>query len=151
MNTPNWLGLDIVLAIHNQSIAEHGGASEVRDESALLAGLMRAQNCFAYGDPPPDVADLAAVYAGGIVLNHPFVDGNKRTGFMLAYTYIRDNGYEFTATEVDAVLWTLKLAARACEEKDYADWLRANMKKLRKPGAVRPVVKKPAKAKKTIS
>ena len=142
MNTMHWIGPETVLFIHRDLIAEHGGTPELRDESALRAGLMRAQNLHAYGDPPPDIADLAAVYAGGIVLNHPFVDGNKRTGFMLAYTFICDNGYTFTATEVDAVLWTLKLAARACEEKDYAGWLRANMKKVRKPRATTPVKKK---------
>lgn len=145
MNRSNWLERDTVLAIHTRLIALHGGASEIRDESELLAGLMRAQNLFAYGDPPPDVADLAAVYAGGIVLNHPFVDGNKRTGFMLAYTYICDNGYDFTASEVDTVLWTLKLAAHDCEESDYAAWLRANMKKRRKTSVIRspkPAAKK---------
>lgn len=145
MSRRNWIGYDTVLAIHSDTIALHGGTPELRDKSALLAGLMRAQNLNSYGDPAPDVADLAAVYAGGIVLNHPFVDGNKRTGFMLAFTFICDNGFDFTASEVDAVLWTLKLAARACEEKDYAAWLRANMKK-RKKSAGEVATKKRAAA-----
>ena len=135
MNALHWIDRELAEIIHKQSIAEHGGAAELRDEAALLAGLMRAQNLHAYGDPPPDIAALAAIYAGGIVLNHPFVDGNKRTGFMTAYMFIVKNGYEFEAPEVEAVLWTLKLAARACEESDYAAWLRANMKKRKKAPA----------------
>lgn len=131
-----WLDRRRIDAIHEQSIAIHGGSHGLRDESALLAGLMRAQNLYAYGNPPPDLADLAAIYAGGIVLNHPFVDGNKRTGFLAAYLLIVKNGYTLEASEAETVLWTLKLAAHACEEKDYAGWLRANMKKARKPAAV---------------
>lgn len=150
MSAPmNWIDRGLADIIHRQSIDEHGGAAELRDESALLAGLMRAKNLHAYGDPPPDIADLAAVYAGGIVLNHPFVDGNKRTGFMTAYMFIVKNGYEFNAPEAETVMWTLKLAARACEESDYAGWLRANMKKRKKPVSPKAAVRaKPAAKKK---
>ncbi len=129
----NWIDRSLVLAIHAKMIAAHGGTPEIRAEPALLAGLHRAQNLHAYGDPKPDIADLAAVYAGGVILNHPFMDGNKRTGFMLAYAFIRMNGHDFTAPEAEAAVWTLKFAARACSESEYAAWLRSHTKKKRKP------------------
>lgn len=147
----NWIDREIALGTHRQMIAQYGGGDGVRDESALLAGLNRAQNHHAYGNPTPDIAELAAVYAGGIILNHPFVDGNKRTGYILASLFIEWNGYILTTSEVDVVIWTLKLAARACEESDYAGWLRANMKERPKTltgtVATKPVVKTRAKAK----
>ena len=129
----NWIDRTLALAVHARMIALHGGAQETRSESALLAGLHRAQNLHAYGDPTPDIADLAAIYAGGIVLNHPFVDGNKRTGFVLAALFIRMNGPDFTAPEAEAAVWTLKFAARACSVTEYAAWLRSHAKKQRKP------------------
>lgn len=142
-----WLGRTEVLALHAKMIGQYGGTDALRDESALLAGLNRARNLQAYGDPPPDVAELAAVYAGGVVLNHPFVDGNKRTGFMMAYAFIRLNGFDFTAPEHEAVIWTLKLAARACEEKDYAAWLRSHAKlAVAKSAALARSPVKPAKS-----
>ena len=142
---PEWLDRARIDAVHARSIEEHGGSHGLRDESALLAGMMRAQNTHAYGEPPPDLADLAAVYAGGIILNHPFVDGNKRTGFVAAHLFLLKNGYDLTASEAEAILWTLKLAARECEEKDYAGWLRSNMKKVHKPAGAKPAAKSGAK------
>src|ERR1043165_1298330 len=131
--SPEWLDRARIDALHTRSVSEHGGSPGLRDESALMAGLMRAQNLQAYGDPPPDIAALAAVYAGGIILNHPFLDGNKRTGFAAAVLFILKNGYAFDASEAEATLWTLKLAARAREESEYAAWLRANIKKRPQP------------------
>jgi death-on-curing protein len=145
-----WIGREHALALHAKMVAQYGGSEGLRDESALLAALERVRNLHACGEPPPDVADLAAGYAGGVVLNHPFVDGNKRVGFMMAYAFIRINGHDFTAPEVEAAVWTLKFAARACTEADCAAWLRrhtAAKADVTRPAAqtsAKPVAAKPA-------
>ncbi len=140
-----WIGRELASAVHAKMITQYGGSEGLRDESALLAGLERARNLHAYGEPPPDVADLAAVYAGGVVLNHPFLDGNKRVGFVLAALFIRMNGYDFAAPEVEAAVWTLKFAARACSEAEYAAWLRRYAVP-KGAGAAAAAAVKPAKA-----
>ena len=94
----------------------------MRDEGLLDSALRRAEHAFAYGDP--DLFDLAAAYAAGIVRNHPFLDGNKRSGFMTAYTFLGANGVEFAAPEEEVVLHTLALAAGKLTERKYAAWLR---------------------------
>ena len=129
MKEPVWFDRTDCLAIHEAMLAQHGGLAGVRDENMLESALAKPQHNFAYGKP--DLADLAAAYAAGIVLNHPFIDGNKRTGFMTAMAFLEFNGLEFTATEVDAVLQTLALAAGALDEKGYAAWLLQNS---RRPG-----------------
>jgi death-on-curing protein len=130
MKEPIWLRKDALFAVHERLLAEHGGSSGIRDEGLLESALGRPQNLLAYGKPT--IFDLASAYACGIIKNHPFVDGNKRTGFMSAYLFLGRNGYEFNAEESDVVIKTLAVAAGTMNEKDYAIWLKENSKELRK-------------------
>lgn len=125
MKEPFWVQRGVVLIAHEEALAAHGGASGVRDLGLLESALARAQNQFAYGQT--DVAALAAAYAFGIIRNHSFVDGNKRTAFMTAVIFLERNGLRFTATEVDAALRTLALAAGEIEEAEFAAWLGENV------------------------
>jgi len=113
-----------VRVAHSEALAVHGGADGVRDQALLVSALARPQNLHACGEA--DVAKLAAAYAFGIVRNHPFVDGNKRTAFVTAVLFLELNGLHFTATEVSAVLQTLALAASEIDEEEFAEWLREN-------------------------
>ena len=125
MNEPLWVQRIVVLIAHDEALAAHGGASGVRDMGLLDSALARPRNLFAYGET--DVAALAAAYGFGIVRNHPFVDGNKRTAFMTTIAFLELNGFRFVATEVEATLQTLALAAGEMEEAAFADWLRGNV------------------------
>ncbi|MBB5518106.1 death-on-curing protein [Amphiplicatus metriothermophilus] len=114
-------------ALHAEQLAEHGGAAGVRDEGLLESALARPENMAAYGEP--DLFELAAAYAFGIVKNHPFVDGNKRAGFMAAATFLLLNGWTLTATDKEVVEAMLALAAGEASEEEFALWLKANCKK----------------------
>lgn len=116
------------LAIHDKMLALFGGLAGTRDAGLLESALARPRHLFAYGEPT--LSDLAACYAAGVIHNHPFLDGNKRTGFMLAAAFLEINGRSFTASEEEVVERTLALAARAIAEADYAAWLQANSEKL---------------------
>ncbi|MCX6979500.1 MAG: type II toxin-antitoxin system death-on-curing family toxin [Verrucomicrobiota bacterium] len=128
MKEPHWLTREECLALHEFMLSEYGGITGVRDEHLLDSALARPQQLFAYGKP--NMADMAAAYAAGIVKNHPFLDGNKRTGFMLGAGFLERNGFEFYATEAEAALRTLALAAGKMSEKAYAAWLKANSKRV---------------------
>ena len=119
-----WLSKQIVLAIHDEQLAEHGGAAGVRDEGLLESALARPLNRASYGDP--DIAELAAVYAMGIVRNHPFVDGNKRTGFAALDMFLALNGAKFEPPEVDATIAILKLAAGETTDEEFIAWVRSH-------------------------
>lgn len=119
-----WLRREALTALHAEQLAEHGGAAGVRDRGLLESALARPENLAAYGEP--DVFDLAAAYAFGIVKNHPFVDGNKRTGFQAAATFLLLNGQMLTASDQGVVETVLGLAAGEVNEEDFAQWLRAN-------------------------
>jgi len=121
---PVWLGKAAVLAMHGRLLAEHGGAPDIRDSSLLDSALARPQNLLAYNDP--DICDLAASYTSGIIRNHPFVDGNKRTGFMAGYVFLACNGLRLTASELDVFQVVTLLAASEIEESAFAAWLREN-------------------------
>ena len=121
MKEPLWLSKALILAVHDRLLADYGGRSGVRDEGLLDSALGKPQNLFAYGKP--SLFELAASYAFGIVKNHPFIDGNKRTGFVAAAAFLDSNGYELTASEVEATLKTLGLAAGDVSEAQYAAWL----------------------------
>jgi len=129
MKLPIWMNLRDALAIHDKMLTLYGGLSGVRDQGMLESALAKPMNLFAYGKP--EIMDLATSYAAGVVHNHPFVDGNKRTGFTLAMTFLEINGYNFHATEADAAIQTLALAAGAIYEAQYAVWLKANTKRRR--------------------
>jgi death-on-curing protein len=127
MKEPVWLDRADCLAIHEMMLAQHGGLAGVRDEGLLESALAKPQNLFAYGSPT--LTKMAASYAAGIVLNHPFLDGNKRTGFILAATFLELNGPVLTASEESVVKKTLALAAGELKESGYAVWLKANSRK----------------------
>lgn len=117
-----WLGAEIAKAIHEEQLAEHGGGTGLRNEGGLLSALARPQNLAAYGNP--DAAALAAAYAFGVARNHPFVDGNKRTAWVLARLFLALNGEELQFSEAEAVVAMLSLAAGEIGEEAFASWLR---------------------------
>lgn len=123
-----WVSRALALAIHERQLAEHGGLSGIRDESMLQSALARPQQRFAYGEPPPDVADLAASLAFGLARNHPFVDGNKRTAAVTCETFLLLNGTEIDATDVELYPQYLGLADGSVSESDFAQWLRAHLR-----------------------
>jgi death on curing protein len=126
MSEPIWIDDALVFAIHDRQLAEHGGAEGVRDESLLHSALARPLNQLLYTGA--GIVDLAAKYTAGIVKNHPFVDGNKRTGFVVGVLFLELNGYRFTASEPDAAQGVLELAAGTIDEDGFRDFLRANVK-----------------------
>lgn len=121
-----WVDVDVVLAAHEEQLAEHGGADGVRDMGLLQSALARPQNLVAYGSP--DLADLAAAYAGGIARNHPFVDGNKRTAWVVAETFVELNGFELAADDAGSYETMLALAEGRIDETAFAAWMRPQLK-----------------------
>ncbi len=119
-----WFSRDLVILIHDEQLEEHGGASGLRDAGLLESALARPQQLAAYG--APDVADLAAAYAFGIAKNHPFVDGNKRTAFLLAEGFLRLHGQCLGASDEQALVAMLGLAAGELSQDEFAAWLRQN-------------------------
>ena len=120
-----WVAEDVVLAIHDEQLAEHGGMKGLRDESLLLSALARPQNLAAYGTP--DVADLAASYAVGIARNHAFIDGNKRTALVVAAgVFLPLNGYKLTASDGETVRVMLSVADGSMPEEELASWFRTH-------------------------
>lgn len=130
MTTPawRWIRESSVLAIHEEQIAEHGGLAGMRDLPLLQSALGRPQNLAAYGDP--DIADLAASYAIGIARNHAFLDGNKRTAWVVAETFLLKNGYELIARDQDGVTTMLAVADGSMPEQEFAIWLRTYIRPL---------------------
>lgn len=127
MSEPIWIEDNLVLVIHDRLLVEHGGAEGVRDESLLESALSRPLNHIAYASS--DIIELAAKYIAGIVQNHPFVDGNKRTGFVVGVLFLELNGYRFTASEEAAAQAVLELAAHVIDEKGFCEFLRANVQR----------------------
>ena len=128
MKEPIWILREVALLAHEQSLAQFGGSGGLRDEVLLDSALGKPRNLFAYGKP--SLFELAASYAFGIVKNLPFIDGNKRTGFVVAIAFLQINGWHLEASEVDATLRTLALAAGAMTEAAYADWLKAHCRRM---------------------
>lgn len=124
MKRPQWVLRETVLALHERLLAEFGGREGLRDEGLLDSALERPRQLFGYGKP--DLFDLASAYAFGLVRNHPFVDGNKRIGFTIATLFLELNGTGVTATEADAALNTLALAAGELGQAGYSRWLKVN-------------------------
>ena len=122
MSQPFWLSKVAVLAIHGRLLAEHGGASGLRDESLLESALAAPVNHFEYDQA--DAFVLAATYAHALTSNHPFVDGNKRTAFAAAGIFLELNGYRLTASEPDAVLAVLALSRGEMKSEEFCNWLR---------------------------
>jgi death-on-curing protein len=126
-----WIEERDVLAIHDRLVAVHGGAPGLRDRGLLQSALARPRQHHAYADSRDDLIAMAALYTAGIVRNHPFVDGNKRAGFVVGVLFLELHGYDFKAREEDATQAVLDLAAGALDEAAYAAWLRANVRRKR--------------------
>jgi death-on-curing protein len=124
----HWLSRDVVLAAHDASLERFGGTGGIRDEGLLESALARPQ-MLAHYEPETGPHRLAAAYAFGIAKNHAFVDGNKRTGFLAAYVFLRANGWTFEAEQADVVVWMLGVAAGSISEQQLAEWLARNSTK----------------------
>jgi death on curing protein len=122
VSEPIWIRQDAVLVMHEESLLLHGGPEGVRDLGLLDSALARPKNLLAYSESVPSLHELAAAYAKGIVANHPFVDGNKRTAFIVSLTFLHLNGLRVTASKEDRVLTFWRLAAGEITEAELALW-----------------------------
>lgn len=125
MKEPVWIEERDAIVLHDRGVALHGGPPGLRDLGLLQSALARARQHFAYAKKR-DVIDLAAIYTAGIVRNHPFIDGNKRTGFIVGVLFLELNGHRFTASEEDAAQAVIDLAAGRLDESGYTSFLRIN-------------------------
>ena len=145
-----WVDRELVLAIHERQLAEHGGASGIRDSGLLDSALARPLQMLAYGNPEPDLADLATALAHGLARNHPFVDGKKRTAYVALRTFLVLNGTDLVALPEERYAAMLALAEGRLSASEFAIWVRAN---LRTSGVHEPtkpyLVRKRAPARKT--
>ncbi len=119
-----WVDKNALILLHDESLAEHGGRAGIRDQGLLESALGRPENLAAYGSP--DVAELAASYAVGLAKNHAFVDGNKRAAFLAMGLFLYLNGHRLQATQSDATLTMLGVAAGSIDETALAGWIRRN-------------------------
>ena len=127
MSRTVWIDERDALALHGRLLGLDGGGAGLRDEGLLKSALARPQQLHAYGDNP-DIISMAAAYTAEIVRNHPFIDGNKRTGFLIGVLFLEMNGYSFTASEEDAAQAVLALAAGTLDEAAFAAWMRVSAK-----------------------
>lgn len=123
-DSPDWLTVEMIVAIHDEQLATHGGPSGIRDAGMLESALDRPRNKWAYENA--DLPELAAAYGYGIAKNHPFVDGNKRTSLLAIYTFLGINGIDFIVPEAEAAAMILALAAGEVSEESLAGWIRDN-------------------------
>lgn len=121
-----WIDPAVVLAVHEEQLAEHGGAAGVRDAGLLESALARPRNLAHYGEP--DLCELAAAYAFGLARNHPFIDGNKRSAFVATELFLVLNGWQLVASDADCVLIMLSLASGEIDEPTFAAWLRGRVR-----------------------
>ncbi|HKW16075.1 MAG TPA: type II toxin-antitoxin system death-on-curing family toxin [Terriglobales bacterium] len=126
---PFWILEKVVFAAHSRLLAAHGGAEGLRDSGLLESALARPRQHYTYRNP--NLIELAALYTAGIVRNHPFVDGNKRTGFAIGVAFLELNRFSFQASEEEAIQAVFALAAGDLDEAGYAKWLRLNAKRRR--------------------
>jgi death-on-curing protein len=124
MSQFRWIDKQLLVMLHDESLALHGGASGIRDEGLLDSALNRAVNLAMYSSP--DFAELAAAYGVGLAKNHAFVDGNKRASFLSVGLFLGLNGYKLKATQVDATLTMLAVAGGEMDEQNFAEWIRKN-------------------------
>ena len=128
---PLWIEARDVLAIHDRLLALYGGAAGLRDRGLLKSALARPRQSYTYSETS-DVIEMAALYTAGIVRNHPFIDGNKRTGFVIGVLFLELHGFDFKASEADATQAVMALAAGTLDEAGYAAWLRESAKRRRR-------------------
>ena len=129
---PIWIELEDVLAYHDESLSEHGGAEGMRDASALQSALGRPKNSLAYSEAPPSFCEMAAAYAFGIARSHPFVDGNKRAAFIVSFAFLALHGFEVTASKEDRYETFFRLAEGKVTESQLALWFEQNSRRLRR-------------------
>jgi death-on-curing protein len=129
MSRWTWINREVIVAIHEVQLAEHGGGTGICDHGLLDSALSRPENLAAYDNP--DLSDLAAAYGFGISRNHAFIEGNKRTGFVATELFLHLNGYQLTANDASSVLTMLAVAAGDMTELEFADWIRAHV--IKKP------------------
>ncbi|MEO1800122.1 MAG: type II toxin-antitoxin system death-on-curing family toxin [Cyanobacteria bacterium J06629_2] len=122
MKVPIWVGEAVVLAIHRRQLAEHGGSDGVRDRGLLESALFRPKNQLAYGNP--NLFDLAAAYGYGITQNHPFIDGNKITAYVVMRTFLKLNGYDIQASLTEKYEIWICLADNRISEAELANWIK---------------------------
>jgi death-on-curing protein len=127
MSEPDWLAVDMIVAIHDEQLAIHGGLAGMRDAALLESALDRPRNKWAYESA--ELPELAAAYGYGIAKNHPFVDGNKRTSLLAIYTFLGINGVDFIVPEADAAAMIFALAAGEVSEESLARWIKDNWPK----------------------
>lgn len=127
MQEPRWLRETVVVAIHQRQLAEHGGLDGIRDAGLLASALARPRNVFGYSQPKPDLATLAAAYAFGIIKNHPFIDGNKRTAYVLGRTFLKLNGEDIDASDVEKYQTFIGVADGTVSEEQLAAWIRSKL------------------------
>ncbi len=118
-----WINEELALTIHNRQLAEHGGMAGVRDAGLLSSALARPQHLLAYSKDQPEITALAAAYGFGIAKNHPFLDGNKRTAYVVCRTFLMLNGHDLQATQEEKYTTFLKLAEGNLSEEELANWL----------------------------
>lgn len=128
MNVVIWIEKSLAIAIHERQLAEHGGSSGVRDENLLDSALARPHQRHAHGDPPPDLADLAASLAFGLARNHSFIDGNKRTAAVACEVFVMLNGGTLNADDIELYPHYVALAEGGLSEAEFAAWLRQHIK-----------------------
>ncbi len=121
MSVPIWVEEEVVIAIHLRQLAEHGGSDGIRDRGLLESALFRPRNLFNYGNPT--IFDLAAAYGYGITNNHPFIDGNKRTSYVVMRTFLKLNGYDIQASLKEKYETWIRLASSQINEVDLAKWI----------------------------
>jgi len=124
-----WILDAIVLAVHDEQLAEHGGLAGIRDPGAVRSALARPRNLASY-EKCDDIAQLAAAYAYGIAKNHGFADGNKRTALVIADLFLMLNGYELRSSPAENVLTILAVADGSLPEEEFAAWVRSNIQEL---------------------
>ncbi len=122
-----WLDARVLRAVHDEQLAEHGGAAGTRDDGLFESALARPMNLATYGNP--DAATIAAAYGYGLARNHPFIDGNKRTAFVAVELFLELNGYELVVSDAECALTILDVASGDIEEPVFADWLRTHVKR----------------------
>jgi death on curing protein len=129
MIEPEWIEEQVALACHREQIGEHGGGDGVRDMGLFQSAMARPQNFFHYNQVT-SLTRLAAAYAFGIAKNHAFIDGNKRTAYVVARAFLVLNGFDINATREEKYMTFLSLAEGKLTEDQLADWFESKIIKL---------------------